>query len=414
MKYPNPTFLQKASKVRHTRRTRTLIILVILGVITLAAIFVSRVAAMQDIYRRDFPELVGAGTSTAASSTETTETSETSEATEESTTTIATEPVPIIAERTEEPPEDTEITSETTQNDFPDPIIEEDVFFSNSHPLQTLSHEQREILLDSLKQSVMDYAAANPEERISYRYVNLASNETMGINDLTPVIPAGSFVLPIELVAYEQIGNGRLSPTSNYTYLGETAPGNSSYIADNYLPGKNFYLRTLLNLAIRYNDNIALAQVIEKIGGMEYIWNRISRVSDYINYTENVTYTDYTGFEQRGPSRTSVYDLANYAEYLYHGYVNSPQTYQSLINDMAQCEVPGGIEGAFSDASLFLHVCGRNQETGSYTEIAIIDADEPIVLVISCECASLDRACTIQADLATYTARFLRQCHTEQ
>lgn len=415
MKYPNPTFLQKASKVRHTRRNRTIAVLSVLTALTLIIIFVSKVAAMQEVYRRDFPELVGAGTSTASETTteeETTSVETESEVTTE--TTVATEPVPVIAERTEPTTtESTDPTSETTQNDFAETLEETDVFFANAHPLQVLSHEERDMFLDDLKQTVMDYMNNNPDERICYRYVNLSSNEALGVNDLSPVIPAGAFALPIEIEAYEQIRNGRISPTSTYTYSGEEAPGNSSFIADNYLPGKNFYMRTLLNLAITQNDNIALAQIIEKCGGMEYIWNRVSRISDYINYTESVTYTDFTGMEQRGPSRSCAYDLANYAEYLYTSYINEPETYQSLINDMAQCQVPGGFNGPFANVNLFLHVTGRNQETSSYTEIAIVDAEEPFVLVVCCECSSPDRAATIQADLATYTARFIRLCHTE-
>ena len=71
MKYPNPTFLKKASKVKHTRRNRTIVVIVCLCLVTAIILFILKMASMQDKYRKDYPQLVGAATATTAEPTPT-------------------------------------------------------------------------------------------------------------------------------------------------------------------------------------------------------------------------------------------------------------------------------------------------------------------------------------------------------
>ena len=64
MKRPNPTFLKKAEGIRTSRKRRTLIIIAVLVVLTLAIIFIKSIASAQEKYRLMYPGLVGAATST--------------------------------------------------------------------------------------------------------------------------------------------------------------------------------------------------------------------------------------------------------------------------------------------------------------------------------------------------------------
>lgn len=418
MKRPNPTFLTKAVEIKEKRHNRIKIAVIVIAVLSLLTIFVIKVASMQDVYRERFPELVGAGTATAAETAEASESeeseevpaTETAEVSEETTEDVL---APVVVQDdtpdTEAPGE----TEETEQNDAPDTFVESDpVTFSDSYPLQTVSHEDRDVRLDQLKQDVLNYLDDYSYERIAFRYVNLASNETLGINDLEPIVPGGAITLPVSIAYYERIGKGWTVPTSIVTYQGEEAPEGSSYIADTYEAGKQFYLRTCANLAVTMNDNLALQYMLDAMGGLENNWSTISSISSYINYTESVIYTDFEGELQRGPHRTSAYDLAAYAEYLYTAYINDPDLYQPLINDLAASEKPTGIQTAFGEDTLVLHMSGTDVEYSAFTDVAIIDAEEPVVLVIYCECSSADRAATIQADLATYLERYLSYCHS--
>ena len=413
MKYPNPTFLQKAAGIKKKRHTRAIVTISVIAALGLITSFVMWGAHMQEIYREQFPEMVGAGTST-TTTTEETESSETETTTTEETTTEATEPplAPVVAtSETAEPPED-EAETEETRDLAPDPLPDyEPVVFNTSHPIQTISHEDRDVYLDALKQNILDYIANNEDERISFRYVNLASNESLGINDLTPIIPAGAYALPCNIVYCEDVADGQVDPMTICPYTGEEAPGNNSWIVDNYDAGKHFYLGTCAGLTVIHNDSLAFSYLLDNIGGIEHVWEKVSTISSYINYRDTVTYTDYTGTIVRGSSRSCVYDLTAYMEYLYYGYCNDSETYLPLIGAMSVSEMPTPYRVSFGEDATILHVSGRNEESHSYTDIAIIDGQEPIIIAISCECSSYDRANTIMADLSGYLASYLQVCH---
>ena len=442
MRYPNPTFLQKASGIRHKRRNRTLIIIGVLLTLTLICIFVSRVAAMQDEYREKYPELVGAATSTAdpnASPTpargrstthHTTETSAEPTTEETSETAETTDPPigPVIntevtgqssAETSEgetyETDENGEVIEPTeSQNNAPDAFQEspENFYFRTSYPLQTVSHEQRDIMLDTLKQDIQDYINASEGERICFRYISLDSGEELGLNELEPIVPAGSYALPVLSVMWDRVANNRLALTGTALYSGEANVGDCSFIADSYAAGKQFYTRTLAFLAAAKGDNLALNFIIEKLGGMERVVTFVDNISSYISFNTQVIYTDYAGLRLTGTNRSSLYDMANYAADLYYRYINNPDAYQQFVNDLALSEVPSAYQTSFgANANLILHCAGRNDALHAYTDIAIIDCEEPIVLAIYCECADADRADTIRADLATYVARYITACH---
>ena len=406
--YPNPTFLNKAEGIRKNRHTKMIVIISIIVLICLAALLIRIGANMQELYEQEYPDLVGAATATTAeTSPETSEASPIIYETEPVEVTQETEPVlaPVIV--TETTVETIDITDLSAQ-EF---VEQEPFYFRNSYPLQTVSHEQRDVLLDYLKQDIQNYIGNNPSERICFRYVNLDNGETMGINDLEPIVPAGSFALPIEFTFWHRVAMGYSSPNYIITYDGSAVPGNSSAIASTYPAGKMFYLRTLANLSVTTNDDYALSVVLDRCSGISTVWSYISGISGYTNYTENSTYTDYAGTLMSGPNRTSCYDMTAYAQALYFGYIREPATYQPLMNDLYYTSIRSPFTTSFGEDTPVLHVSGRNETFHAYTDIAIIDSSEPIVLIVYSECSSLDRAQTIQADISGMVAAYLNSCH---
>ncbi len=414
MRYnPNPTFLTKATKIRKNRHTKIAIFIVVAVFLALITIFVIWGAKMQEKYRKMFPNMVGAANTTPTtldlSFGKHTESTETDPATETSETLPEeTMPAPVIMQTTEST---TEVTETTQQVNTPSVFEEgENYYFKNSYSLQTISHEERDVKLDVLKQNIIDYQKNNPNMKISFSYINLKSNETMGINDLEPIIPGGSWALPETIAFLDMEKAGTISDSRVVTYKGESPTGMSSYIADTYTSGKQFYMRTILNYAVAKNDSIALDYIITAIGGIESSWAKISPISSYINFTESVIYTDYTGVQQRGNYRTSTYDMAMYMKYLYFGYLNSPSVYQPLINDLYYSEVATPYTTVFENSDV-LHISGRNEMTHSYIDAAIIDGDEPYIVIISVETSSYDNAQIATADLSTYLYRYISSCH---
>lgn len=407
--YPNPTFLDKAEGIKKERHTKTVVAIAIVVLIALTAIFIKIGANMQKIYERDYPDLVGAADWTTSETTEAAQTepvpAQEALVTEETSETSEVPLAPVIA--TESTVETIDLTDLSAQ-EFIEP---EPFYFRTSYPLQTISHEQRDVLLDYMKQNVQNYIAEYPNERICFRYINLDNHETVGLNDLDPIIPAGAFAMPIEMTYWHRVNLGFGSPDYIVTYDGSYVPGNSSFIASSYPEGKMFYIRTLANLAVTENDDYALSVILERSNGIETVWNYISGISGYMNYTADATYTDYQGTLMSGAGRTSCYDMAAYAEALYYGYIREPEVYQPLINDLYYSSISSPFSTSFGEGVPVLHVSGRNESFHAYTDIAIIDASEPIVLIVYSECSSLDRAQTIQADISGFVARYLESCH---
>jgi len=405
--YPNPTFLTKAENIRKNRFVRTIVIVSIVVLLVLVGIFINYGARMQKLYSQNYPDLVGFATQTTVETSveETAETFETTTASETSETTETTFLAPVIV---------TETTLETINvEDLSAQVFEEqdNFYFRNSYPLQSITHEQRDVLLDVLKQNVLDYASANSNERICFRYINLSNGETTGVNDLSPIVPAGSYSLPIMLAYWNRVSQGYNSPNYVYTYDGSSAAGGSSFITANYPAGKMFYYRTLANYGIARNDNFALNVIMQRTGGIDTVWSFVSGISGYINYNEDSTYYNYRNALTRGSGRTSCYDMLSYARYLYYGYLSDPDIYQQMINDMYYSEVASPFTVAFGEDAAVLHASGRNETFHAYTDVAIIDAEEPIAIIVYCECSSYDRAQTIQADIATFVASYLDSCH---
>ena len=412
---PNPTFLTKASGIKQKRHTRAVITVVILAVLSLVTVFIMWGAHMQSIYREKFPDMVGFATAEHTHITTKEETSSestegsTSETPEETTTTAL---APVIP--TAESMDTVADTEATEQNNDPDPIPTYDpVVFSTGHPVQSVSHEERDMMLEALQQSIISYNNANSDARISFRYINLASNETLGVNDLAPIVPAGSWALVGGIRYCEQVSIGAVSPYNEIIFYGDPpeAWGYNSWIGTTYTAGKEFYLATCVDLSITMNDSLAFDYVRSRLGTVEEFNETPRAISCYIDYNSEVTYTDYSGTVMRGIRRSCVYDLTAFMEYAYYGYLNDNETYLPLMGAMSQSQMPTPFRTAFGEDTLILHVSGRDEIAHAYTDVAIIDGDEPVILAISVECSSYDRANVIMADLAGYLHEFLAACH---
>ena len=413
MTRPNPTFLKKAEGIKTSRKRRTLIIILVLVAITFLVVFISSMASAQENYRLMYPGLVGAATST------TTEYSAyqrpvhtTTETTTEATTTATTTALHAILAATPTPTPSPEETANTSQNNSPDPFMEDRDFSFKPMGIQTATYQERAVYLDELKENVAAYQKKHPEMRICYEFISLPSGERLGVDELDPVVPSGAMAIPFEIAYYDSI-SGLTGPLSDVIVYEDNLNGarNSSYIARKYYFGKSFYMRTLLNLAIIKNDSVALNLIIEKMGGLDEAIKGVNEISGYISYTDPVIYRDYRGYEYRTPGTISCYDMGNYLSYLYRVFINTPQVNQRLINDMAHSEIESPLSAAFPQDTKILHVLGRNTGRGAYLECAIVDYKEPVAVIIYVEAASPDEAGTAIATIGGFTQKFIEACY---
>lgn len=249
--------------------------------------------------------------------------------------------------------------------------------------------------------------------RICYEFISLSSGERLGIDELDPVLPSGAMAIPFGIAYYDQLsgGTGSLSEVVTYdsNYKGSRT---SSYIAQTYSYGKQFYMRTILHYAIAKNDSIALNYLIDQLGGMDAAVEKINAISGYISYTDSSIYKDYKNREHRIQGTISCYDMGNYLSYMYREFINNPQVNQRLINDLSVNEIESPLQAAFPQDTKILHILGRNTDKNAYLECAVIDYKEPIALVIYVEAASPDSAGSAIATLGGYTQEFIENCYS--
>ena len=250
---PNPTFLKKAEGIKSSRKKRTLIIIGVLLVVTFMVVFISSMAAKQDLYRQMYPGLVGAATSTTtAYSQYQRPVHTTTETTTEATTTATTTQLHAVLAATPTPTPSPEETAHTSQNNPPDPFTEDRDFSFQPMGIQTATYQERAVALDELKERVTNYQNTHTDMRICFEFIALSSGERLGVDELDPVVPAGAMAIPFEIAYYDSIA-GTTGPLSNVIVYDDNLNGarNSSYIARTYAFGKEFYMRTLL----RYRRN---------------------------------------------------------------------------------------------------------------------------------------------------------------
>ena len=412
MKRPNPTFLQKAPKIQSSRRKRTLsIVLITLGV-TLVLMFFRKVSYDGLTYAELFPDLVGAAQRETTTYEEyrrpvhTTTESTTTETTTEMTTFLAPSFAPTTEATTEAP-------STKVQNNSPDPILENPSYtFKKASWHQTATYQKRAVMLENLREKVKAVDKEQQYMRICFEFVSLKYGDSIGYQNLDPVLPSGAYAIPIEIVWYNQLKEGKQDLAGVATYVrGSTGAYSASYIGQNFKYGKQFFHRNCLNYAVTKNDSIALNFVIDSMGGMEKVIPEINKISHYVGYDDKILYGDYRSRRYRAGGRTSCYDMAEYLRYLYNGYINTPDVYQRLINDMYYSELTSPIKGSFAQDTPILHVQGRNYNMGAYMECAIVDCEEPIALVIYVETAYEENAYAVMQQLGRYAAEFVRGCY---
>ena len=417
MKRPNPTFLKKAEGIKTSRKRRTLIIILVLLVITFVIVFISSIASAQNTYRLMYPGLIGAATSTTTEYSKYQRPVHTTTETTTEATTIATTTLPhAILAATPTPLPDSNATTPESQDNAPDPFTEDRNFSFKPIGVQTATYQERAVYLEELKENVVAYQRNHPDIRLCFDFVSLPSGEHLGIDELEPVLPSGAMAIPLEIVYYDSIygKTGALSECIKYEAVTDDKDRkllSSSYIAKTYSPGKQFYMRTILNYALCKNDALALSYLITNLGGEKNAIESVNKISGYISYTDSVIYQDYRGKEFRAPGTISCYDMGNYISYMYREFINDPEINQRLINDMAASEIESPLSAAYPQDTKILHVLGRNTERGAYLECAIVDYYEPVAVVIYVEAASTEAAGTAIATIGGYTQHYIKSCY---
>lgn len=314
-------------------------------------------------------------------------------------------------------PDDTnntdETTSETTPNLQPDETMHhEPVLFPKKYPLQTVTHAERDQSFASLKQSIKKYIAEHSEARIGFHFINLSTSEAFGYNDVSPFVVGSCINIPFTKMLCDDVKSGRATMDRIVSYT--PADGDEKIISKVAAApsGKKYYIHQLLDYSLKYGDGVAMNMLIDAIGGTESALSRLKAQTRGIDFTSVQNYDDYTGKHQAGAYRSSAYDLATYAEALYWDYMSYPEYYQPMVDSMAGCDSNWGVGKLFPSSATILHRTGSNTEFHSECDVAIILAEEPVIVSVTVEAETPEAAKEIQAALGSLVYKFISYCHT--
>ena len=436
MKNPKSNYIGEARKIR---RTRLIVRSIIAGVVILVvffAIFFTYILNLKKDIDSEFPSSDSSSTTLAPSEESTAPSSDTSSETEPASTTSETTPPetettpdPSGTEETgdttasegETTSSDPADTSETTVNLLPDDWSDKPtVLFPQKYPLQTVTHSERDQAYSSLKHSVKKYIEDNSDARIGFYYINLNTNEAFGYNEAQPFVVGSAVYLPLTMLMYDDVLARTRSMDIAIPFQKSSLP-ESTYTKLREVPeGKQFYMWQLAYLALSEGDSAAMNILLDQFAPEldengdpkeDDLLTRMTKMSACIDYTAVQNYVDYAGVQQSGKHRSSAYDLATFAEKLYWRYMSYPEVYQNMINALGSTDRNCGITRQIPASATVLHRPGRNTDFHSESDVAIILATEPVVVCVTVEAETPEKAQEIQAALGALVYNFINYCH---
>ncbi|NLM74164.1 MAG: serine hydrolase [Clostridiaceae bacterium] len=221
------------------------------------------------------------------------------------------------------------------------------------------------------KSGKMDEIRAKVEEFISRQkgkygvyFIDLATGESFGINDRDSYIAASTSKLPMNLLLYTKIESGEIDPNAKLKYLKEDfEPGTG--IIQNQPFGTEYTVRETSRLSIVYSDNCGINMII-RILGIENICQYILDLGGDIYYDDG--------------HRTSPHDLGLVTQELYRLYLNNPDLYGQLINDLENTVFNDRLAVLTSEGVKVAHKIGN--QVRNVNDVGIVFASHPFVLAV--------------------------------
>lgn len=230
-----------------------------------------------------------------------------------------------------------------------------------------------EPLLNDLRNFVFSFSG-----QYGISFFDLTSGATFGINDIDYYQAASTIKIPLSLFIYDQVAQGIVNLNKRITYLEEDHEGGTGYIINHGKVGDEFTLRTLINYAIIYSDNIATNMLLREFGRdelrtfMREVGGEI--VDDYENVSCPRDMSLYLRllylFEKEYPDLgREVFSYLQKTHLMTGGYVNTPEADLRIIRYL-----PAEVQRVTA------HKTGN--ATGAWHDVGIIFIDQPYVLAV--------------------------------
>lgn len=284
-----------------------------------------------------------------------------------------------------------EVTVTPTPEPTPTPTPEPAGTYTDSHGfLPAIGSLPPSGKMEELQQLVEDFISQQ-SGRYGVTFIDLATDESFGINDKEEYIAASTSKLPMNLLLYTKIESGEVDPDM----LLEYKPSDLEYgtgIIQNSPFGTKYTVRETSELSIRKSDNCGINMIIDLLG--------IENIRQYIVDLGGVVY-----YGER--HRSCPYDMALVSKEIYRRYLNSPEVYEKLIEDLENTDWHDRIDAQLPDDVPVAHKIGNQTRTAN--DVGIVFASHPYVLSIMTEDVDFGTACKKIAELSKIIYDFVEE-----
>jgi len=217
--------------------------------------------------------------------------------------------------------------------------------------------------MDELKTMVEEYLSKQ-SGKYGVTFIDLATNESFGVQDTDEYIAASTSKLPMNVLLYTKIESGEVDPEMKLQYLKEDfEPGTG--IIQNTAYGTEYTVRETSRLSIVKSDNCGINMIIRLLD--------IENIRQYIVDLGGVVY-----YGKR--HRSCPYDMALVSRELYRLYLSNPDVYGQLIYDLEHTDYNDKINAQLPPEVKVAHKIGIN--TRVENDVGIVFASHPYVLSV--------------------------------
>jgi beta-lactamase class A len=265
-------------------------------------------------------------------------------------------------------------TQTVTPSPSPNPVATNGTSTADHGFLPAIGSIDKSNKTGSVKSKVQDYISKQSGKYGVY-FIDLATGESFGINDRDEYIAASTSKLPMNVFLYTKIESGEVDPESKLQYLKEDFESGTGVIQNSAF-GTEYTVRETSKLSIIHSDNCGINMIIRVLG--------IENICKYIlDLGGDIYYDDH--------HRTSPHDLGLVTQELYRLYLNNPELYGELINNMENTDWNDRINSQLPKEVKVAHKIGNQTRTSN--DVGIVFASHPYVLAVMTDNVDFGTAC---------------------
>ena len=271
-----------------------------------------------------------------------------------------------VSSETAEPSEDTTLNG----------VMTEDHGF-----LPTFGSVEKSGKMDELEKLITDFVKKQ-SGRYGVTFIDLATGETVEVNDKVEYIAASTSKLPMNVLLFKEIEKGNVKLDDILTYKKEDFESGTGIIQKDPF-GTQYTVRETSKLAIVKSDNCGVNMIIRLLG--------IENIRKYIMDLGGQVYYGKT-------HRSCPYDMALVSKDLYNLYLSNEDVYSELIYNLENTDWRDRIDAKLPPDVKVAHKIGNQTKTAN--DVGIVFASHPYVLSVMTEDVDVGTAYNKIADLS--------------